>query len=1344
MCTITNQYGYSAYAQIAGVSGGTCTIAANQPGGVSGSSVYSAAPQVAQGFTIAGVAAATQTLSFVTESGYPSPPVLVAAGTLNGTAAQDGYLFAQATSTLAVTFRSLTPATCTIQYQGGWDGAGTYYAYLSGVAGGSCKIEADQAGGVSGTSVYGPATPVTTSFTVTGLAPTAQTITFGAAPTGIVAALTPEDTGYVNGYVTATATSGLQVIFTSLTPAVCYVSGTTVVGVSAGTCTIAADQPGGASGTAAYTPAPQVTQSFSVAAVATTTQSISFGAAPTGVVAGDTPGGFGAVDGYVSATATSGLGVNFTSLTPKVCVASGTQVTGIAAGTCTVAANQPGGVSGTAAYAAAPQVTQSFAVVGYTAGGTLTQTIAFGSAPTGVVAAATPEGNGYVNGTVSASATSGLAIAFTSTTPSVCTVLASDYASAVVEGVAAGTCTIAANQPGGVIGNVVYGAAPQATQSFAVTSKTGTAPSAQVITFAAAPTDIVAGTTPGGTGSVSDYVSATVPTGLPITFSSLTPATCEISSQYAYSAYAYIVGVSGGTCTIAANAPGGTSGGTVYGAAAQATLSFTVAGFTSAAQTLSFVAVSGYADPPVVVAGTSPGGDGSAAGYVFASSTSGLGIVFGSLTPGTCTIQYQGQWSGSTYYAYLEGVSGGTCTITADQAGGVAAGSVYAAAPQIKQNITIQGLAAATQTLSFTSSPSGIVAGTSTGGDGATYEYVYAAATSGLGVVFTSLTPAVCAINYQYAGGSTNYAYIEGVSAGTCTIAANQPGGVAGTTVYSTAAQVTQTITVTGLSAQAQTISFGAAPTGVVAGTTPQGDGSVSGTVSATAGSGLGITFSSLTPTICAIYYAYSTGAYVEGLSGGTCTIAANQDGGVTATSVYSPAPQVTQSFTVTGVVSKSQTIAFGSAPTGVIAGTSTGGDGSAEGLVSATATSGLAVSFASLTPGVCALAYYNGSTAAYVVGVSGGTCTIAADQQGGLAGGAIYGAAPQVTQSFTVAGLGAATQSITFGAAPAGVVAGTTLDGSGAVSGAITATSSSGLALTFSSLTPTVCSIYQPYGTGTTVWGVSAGTCKIAADQPGGVTAGIVYSAAPRVTQTFTVTGLSAATQTIAFGPAPTGVVAGSTAGGTGSVDGKVSATATSGLPVTFISTTPAVCAVTSIGIYGANTAQVEGLTDGTCTIAADQPGGTAGVDVYGPAPEATQSFTVTGTVEGGLIAQTDRVRGGAGGRRGVHAARDDRCRQRDADRQRDIGTRAHVRIADAGHLYRERQYRDWNCGGHLQGCRGPAGRPVGQRRLHPGAAGYAEHCCHCTGRRDADHRVRPGAGRRRRGADAGGFRRG
>jgi hypothetical protein len=67
---------------------------------------------------------------------------------------------------------------------------------------------------------------------------------------------------------------------------------------------------------------------------------------------------FGAAPFTLSATASSGLTVTFSSTTPGVCTESGSTVTILAAGTCSIAASQ----AGNSTYAAAPTVTRSFTV----------------------------------------------------------------------------------------------------------------------------------------------------------------------------------------------------------------------------------------------------------------------------------------------------------------------------------------------------------------------------------------------------------------------------------------------------------------------------------------------------------------------------------------------------------------------------------------------------------------------------------------------------------------------------------------------------------------------------------------------------------------------------------------------------------------------------------------------------------------------------------------------------------------------------------------------------------------------------------------------------------------------
>ncbi|MDD5395099.1 MAG: zinc-dependent metalloprotease family protein [Thiothrix sp.] len=84
-----------------------------------------------------------------------------------------------------------------------------------------------------------------------------QTISFGA--------LASKTLGTADFAVSATASSGLPVSFSSQTPSVCSVSSSTVHLVAAGTCTIRASQ----AGNSTYSSAPNVDQSFTVSPVAT-------------------------------------------------------------------------------------------------------------------------------------------------------------------------------------------------------------------------------------------------------------------------------------------------------------------------------------------------------------------------------------------------------------------------------------------------------------------------------------------------------------------------------------------------------------------------------------------------------------------------------------------------------------------------------------------------------------------------------------------------------------------------------------------------------------------------------------------------------------------------------------------------------------------------------------------------------------------------------------------------------------------------------------------------------------------------------------------------------------------
>ena len=252
------------------------------------------------------------------------------------------------------------------------------------------------------------------TINVTGTTP--QTITFPA--------ITAVEYAGTTLSLSATATSGLTVSFASAATSVCTVSGTKATLIAAGSCTIDANQ----SGNSTFAAAPMAPQSFSVNLGL---QTITFN--NPGVQAVGTPL-------TLSATASSGLTVGYTSKTADICTVSGSAATFIASGACTIDANQ----AGNSAFAAAAQAQQSFTVNGEV------QTITFGAIAAQTVGAPL---------TLSATANSGLAVSFNSTTPSVCTV-----SGAAATFMASGACTIDANQAG----NSAYTAAPQVQQSFTV------------------------------------------------------------------------------------------------------------------------------------------------------------------------------------------------------------------------------------------------------------------------------------------------------------------------------------------------------------------------------------------------------------------------------------------------------------------------------------------------------------------------------------------------------------------------------------------------------------------------------------------------------------------------------------------------------------------------------------------------------------------------------------------------------------------------------------------------------------------------------------------------------------
>ncbi|GAA0707685.1 hypothetical protein GCM10009105_06640 [Dokdonella soli] len=376
--------------------------------------------------------------------------------------------------------------------------------------------------------------------------------------------------------------------------------------------------------------------------------------------------------------------------------------------------------------------------------------------------------------------------------------------------------------------------------------------------------------------------------------------------------------------------------------------------------------------------------------------------------------------------------------------------------------------------------------------------------------------------------------------AGTCVIDANQ----AGNGSYNAAPQVQQSFAV---GKGSQTISYtSTAPAAAVV-------GGATYHVTATGGaSGNAVTFTidAAASAVCSI-----SASTVSFTAAGTCVIDANQ----VSSANYNAAPQAQQSF---AVGKGSQTISFPAIATQTY---SNGGTFA----LAATASSGLTVSFASTTPGVCTVS----GTAATMV--AAGSCTITANQSGN----GNYNAAPQVSQNVTI---GKASQAITYtSTAPVGAKVGGATYSVAATGGA------SGNAVTFAidAAASSVCSI-----AGSTVSFIGAGTCVIDASQAGNAN----YNAAPQAQQSFAV---GKGNQSITFTTtAPANAMAhGPTY--------TVAATASSGLPVTLTidASASSVCALSG--------SAVSFTSIGTCVIDANQ----AGSGAYNPAPQAQQSFNVT-----------------------------------------------------------------------------------------------------------------------------------
>jgi YVTN family beta-propeller protein len=967
---------------------GTCTIKASQPGNAN----WNAATSIEQSFTIA---KGSQTITFA------KPP---------DASFNEGSTTVEATASsgLTVSLNSKTTGICTIVGE-----TVTFHAA------GTCRIEATQAG----SSNWNAATPVERSFAI---AKSNQTITFNA-PAEKRLDQTPVT-------VTATASSGLTVNFESKTTGVCTTSGVTGATVTlhtTGTCTIAATQAGDSN----WNAAPAVEQSFTIAKG---NQTITFEGLPASKRLDEGPI-------TLKAKASSGLPVTFESQTTSTCTTSGSsgeKVTFLAAGTCTIKASQAGNTEWN------PTTEEQSLTI--TKGN---QTITFAKPPS----ASFDEGST----TVEATASSGLPVGFESKTSGVCTT--SGASGEKVTFLATGTCTIKASQPG----NANWNAATSVEQSFTI------AKGNQTITFAELPGKSF--------GEGSTTVAATASSGLTVTFESKTAGVCTVSGASGEK----VTFLAAGTCTIKANQAGNAN----WNAATPVEQSFTIA---KGNQTITFNAPAEKRldQSPITVTAT---------------ASSGLPVSFNSKTTGVCTIVGETV----TFHA------AGTCTIEATQAGS----SNWNAAAPVEQSFTV---AKGNQTITFNApAEKRLDQGPIT---------IEATASSGLPVTFESKTTSVC---------TTSGALGETVTfhtKGTCTIKAAQ----AGDSNWNAAPPVERSFTITKGN---QTITFEGLPA-----SKRLDEGPI--TLKAKASSGLPVTFESKTTSVCTT--SGTSGEKVTFLAAGTCTIKANQAG----SSEWNAAAEE-QGFTIT---KGNQTIAFAEPPGKNFNEEST--------TLTATASSGLTVSFESKTPGMCTT---SGAAGEKVNFVAVGTCTIKASQPGD----GNWNAATPVERSFTIA---KGNQTITFNA-----LTEKRLD-----QGPLTveATASSGLPVSFESKTTSVCTTSG--SSGETVTLLIAGTCTIKASQAGSSN----WAAATPVERSFTV---AKGNQTITF--------KGPTEKRLDQTPVTVEATASSGLPVSFNSKTAGVCTTS-----GATGETVTLHTAGTCTIEATQTGSAN----WNAATPVSQSFTV------------------------------------------------------------------------------------------------------------------------------------
>jgi len=935
-------------------------------------------------------------------------------------------LTATTTSGLAITYESSNPTVATIIQQDG-------KTYVKGIAAGNVTITAKQAG----SDKYGDAASVTKSVTITKVE---QTLTWDQtiAPIKI-----DEQTE-----LTATTTSGLAITYESSNPAVATIiqlNGKTYVkGIAAGSVTITAKQ----AGSDKYLTATDLTKTITVEKLS---QALTWDQTIAPIKIDEQT--------ELTATTTSGLAITYESSNPAIAAIiqqdGKTYIKGIAAGSVTITAKQ----AGSDKYLTATDLTKTITVE------KLSQTLTWDQTIAPIKIDEQTE--------LTATTTSGLAITYESSNPAVAAIIQLN-SKTYIKGVAAGSVTITAKQAG----SDKYLTATDLTKTITVEKLSQALTWDQTI----APIKI---------DEQAELIASST-SGLAITYESGNPAVAAIIQL---NGKTYVKGIAAGTVTITAKQAGSDK----YGDAAGITKSITIA---KVEQTISW-------DQTIT-----PISIGSEV-LLTATTNSGLAITYTSSNPEIAAIEVRGNT------VVVKGMKAGDATITAVQSGN----DKYLPTESLTKGVSIIKL---TQSLSWDQTIAPIKIDEQT--------ELTATTTSGLAITYESSNLAVAAMIQL--NGKT---YIKGIAAGSVTITAKQ----AGSDKYGDAASVTKSVTITKVE---QTINWDQTITSVSIGSEVLLTGAAT--------SGLAITYTSSNPDIAAIEVRGNT-VVVKGMKAGDATITAVQSGN----EKYLPTESLTKGVSIiklTQSLTWDQTIA----PIKI--------DEQTE--LTATTTSGLAITYESSNPAVAAIIQLNGKT--YIKGIAAGSVTITAKQ----AGSDKYGDAVGITKSVTITKV---EQTINWDQAIAPIKIDEQTE--------LTATTTSGLAITYESSNPAVAAIIQLNGK-TYIKGIAAGNVTITAKQAGSDK----YGDAAGITKSVTITKVE---QTITWDQtiAPIKI----------DEQTELTATTTSGLAITYESSNPVVAAIIQLN----GKTYIKGIAAGTVTITAKQ----AGSDKYGDAASVTKSVTIT-----------------------------------------------------------------------------------------------------------------------------------